>query len=51
MGEDVVAFDIARARGFSGADLANVVNEAAPFAARQDEAWYACVTDKPKTRS
>ena len=38
MGEDVVAFDIARGTpGFSGADLANEVNEEALFAARQDE--------------
>jgi cell division protease FtsH len=36
--ENVVALDIARGTpGFSGADLANVVNEAALFAARQDQ--------------
>ena len=38
LSEDVVAMDIARGTpGFSGADLANVVNESALFAARQDQ--------------
>jgi len=38
LSEDVIAMDIARGTpGFSGADLANVVNESALFAARQDQ--------------
>jgi len=38
LSEDVIAMDIARGTpGFSGADLAHVVNESALFAARQDQ--------------